>query len=399
MTPREKNLALVVGLCAPLILGYFGWSWYSSAHAARTARLQAVTKQLELLQAKQRYVKAEEALREEWKKDSLPDNKEAALNQFQLWLAGIANKHQLSNLEVLGQFAGESKGVAKKFKFSMDAFGSLDQLAKFLEEFARVDRLQEIRSLTLEPDKSGKLKIALSAEALAVAGNKNSTLPEEIRTSWTSQDAAKALATRNLFAAYVPPPPPKRPDPPYVAPPLPPREPPFDFGKLTFVTAVIENNGEPEVWITYRPWEVNGTKHLRSGDSFEFDSVRGKVVRIDVPSQSVDLEIGTRKTRVVNGNSLSGGSSTSSPAGGFASGSTGDGNSGRGNSDGNSGRGSSEGSSGRGFGDGNSPGRSSGSGFGFGRSGGDSRGPSSGSDSRGPSSGGDSRSRFRRPGS
>jgi hypothetical protein len=371
MTTREKNLAIAVGLCAPLILGYFAWSWYTNARTVRMGRLQTVTKQLELLQAKQRYAKAEEALREEWKKDSLPDNREAALNQFQLWLSGIANKHQLSNLEVVGQFVGETKGVAKKFKFSLDAFGTLDQFAKFLEEFALVDRLQEIRSLTLEPDKSGKLKIALSAEALAVVGNKNTALPEEIRTSLTNLDAAKVLANRNLFAEYVPPPPPRKPDPPYVAPAPPPREPPFDFGKLTFVTAVIENNGEPEVWITYRPWEVNGTKHLRSGDSFEFDTVRGKVVSIDVPSQSVDIEIGNRKTRVVNGNSLSGGSSSGSRPSGIASG------------------GSSEATN---------TGPPSGGGFGYGRPG-DPRGPTPGGDSRGPATGGDPRSRFRRPGS
>jgi hypothetical protein len=376
MTAREKNLAIAIGFCAPLILGYFGWSWYSGARTDRSARLQTATKQLELLQSKQRYAKAQEALREEWKKDSLPDNREAALNQFQLWLSGIANKHQLSNIEVLGQFVGESKGVAKKYKFSMDAFGSLDQFAKFLEEFARVDRLQEIRSLTLEPDKSGKLKISLSAEALAVLGNKNTTLPEEIRTSLTMGDSAKVLASRNLFAEYQPPPPPPKPTPPlYVAPVV--RDPPFDFGKLTFVTAVIENNGEPEVWITYRLWGDNGTKHLRSGESFEFDSVRGKVVRIDVPSQSVDLEIGSRKTRVVNGNSLSSSNSSSTPTGGVASGSAGEGN------------------SGRAPGEGSSTGRPPGSGFG---KSGESRGPSSGGDSRGPSSGGDSRSRFRRPG-
>ncbi len=215
------------------------------------------------------------ALREEWKKDSLPDNREAALNQFQLWLSGLANKNQLSNIEVVGQFVGESKGVAKKFKFSLDAFGSIDQLAKFLDDFSRVDRLQEVRNLTLEPDKSGKLKISITAEALALAGNRNTTLPEEFRTSLTNPDSAKVLASRNFFAEYVPPPPPRKIEPPPYVPP-PPRDPPFDFGKLTFVTAVIENNGEPEVWITYRPWETNGTKHLRAGQSFEFDSVRAR---------------------------------------------------------------------------------------------------------------------------
>ncbi len=385
MTAREKNLAIAVGLCAPLILGYFAWSWYTSAWADRTGRLQTVTKQLDLLQAKQRYAKAQEALREEWKKDSLPDNREAALNQFQLWLSGIANKHQLSSLEVVGQFVGESKGVAKKFKFSLDALGSLDQFAKFLEEFARVDRLQEIRSLTLEPDKSGKLKISLTAEALAVVGNKNTALPEEIRTSLSTQDAAKSLASRNLFAEYVPPPPPRKPDPPYVAPAPPPREPPFDFGKLTYVTAVIENDGDPEVWITYRPWEVNGTKHLRSGDTFDFDTIRGKVVRIDVPSQTVELEIGSRTIRVVNGNALSGGSSSGSPAGGVASGSS-------------TGGSPSGGSFGRNPADASSGGRPPGGGFGFGNSGGP-RGPTTGGDPRGPSTSGDPRSRFRRPGS
>lgn len=369
MNAREKNLAIAVGFCAPLILGYFAWSWYSSALTVRNTRLQASTKQLELLQAKQRYSKAQEALREEWKKDSLPDNKEAALNQFQLWLSSLANKHQLSNLEVVGQFVGESRGVAKKFKFSLDAFGSIDQLAKFMEEFSRVDRLQEIRNLTLEPDKSGKLKISLTAEALAVAGNRNTTLPEEIRTSLTSQDTAKVLAGRNFFAEYVPPPPPRKIEPPPYVPPAP-REPPFDFGKLTFVTAVIENNGEPEVWITYRPWEVNGTKQLRSGDSFEFDSVRGKVVGIDVPAQAVEIEIGNRKTRIINGNSLAATNTSNSPSSGIANGNTGEGN---------------------------PASRLSGSGFGKSD---DSRGPTTpGSDPRAPASGGDPRSRFRRPGS
>lgn len=384
MTTREKNLALGVGMLAPLILGYFAWSWYTSARMDRAARLQTATKQLQLLQAKQQFAKAEAALREEWKRDSLPDNKEMGLNQFQHWLGSIANKHQLSNLNVVPQFIGETQGVAKKFKFTLDAFGSIEQLAKFLEDFARVDRLQEIRNMTIEPDKSGKLKLSLTAEALAVAGNKNSSLPTEIRTSLTNLEAAKALVSRNFFAEYVPPPPPVRREPPPVAPP-PPREIPVDLSKFTYVTAVIENNGEPEVWITYRPWEVNGTKHLRSGESFEFDNVRGKVVNIDIPSQSVDLEIGNRKARVQNGNSLAGGNSSSSPAAGIASG---------GSSEGNSGRSSSEGSSGRGFGEGNSSGRPSGSGFGgFGKGG----SSSSGRDSRGPSNGGDSRSRFGRP--
>jgi len=369
MTAREKNLAIAVGFCAPLILGYFGWNWYSNARTDRVNRLQTATKQLEFLQAKQRYAKAQEALREEWKKDSLPDNREAALNQFQLWLSGLANKNQLSNIEVVGQFVGESKGVAKKFKFSLDAFGSIDQLAKFLDDFSRVDRLQEVRNLTLEPDKSGKLKISVTAEALALAGNRNTTLPEEIRTSLTNPDSAKVLASRNFFAEYVPPPPPRKIEPPPYVPP-PPREPPFDFGKLTFVTAVIENNGEPEVWITYRPWETNGTKHLRAGQTFEFDSVRGKVVGIDVPAQAVEIELGNRRTRVTNGNSLAAGNANTSPSNGVASGN------------------SSES---------NTAGRPSGGGFGFGKSG-DSGGPSSsGNDQRGPSSG-DPRSRFRRPG-
>jgi Tfp pilus assembly protein PilO len=387
MTAREKNLAIAVGLCAPLILGYFGWTWYTGAFTDRTNRLNTATKQLELLQAKQRYSKAQDALREQWKKDSLPDNKEAALNQFQIWLSALANKHQLSNLEVVGQFAGETKGVAKKFKFTLDALGSIDQFAKFLEEFSRIDRLQEVRSLTLEPEKSGKLRLSLTAEALALAGNRNTTLPEEIRTSLTNQDAAKVLASRNFFAEYVPPPPPRKVEPPPYVPP-PPREPVFDFGKLTFVTAVIENNGEPEVWITYRPWETNGTKQLRAGESFQFDSVRGKVVEIDVPAQSVEIEIGNRKTRVTNGNSLAAGTSSGSTSNSVASGNNAENNSGRNPSDTNTSRGPA---------DNNSGGRPS-SAFGFNR-GGDNRPPgASGGDSRGPSTGGDSRSRFRRPG-
>jgi hypothetical protein len=91
-------------------------------------------------------------------------------------------------------------------------------------------------------------------------------------------------------------------DPPPVEAPPPPR-PRFDEARHTFVTGIVEVNGQREVWIHVR---TDGRwLKLVEGDSFNVGSFRGTIVAIH--PRHVEIQAGTTRVSVRNGQSLNAG--------------------------------------------------------------------------------------------
>ena len=82
--------------------------------------------------------------------------------------------------------------------------------------------------------------------------------------------------------------------PPEVAKPEPPPKPEFDISKYTYLTTVLEVNGQPQIWLFER---TSGTRlELSEGDAFRVGGMQGVVDRIG--ARDVVLDVGGKRVVV-----------------------------------------------------------------------------------------------------
>jgi hypothetical protein len=105
----------------------------------------------------------------------------------------------------------------------------------------------------------------------------------------------KTITDRALFSTYVPPSPPRSPDPRPT-----PRPPGFQHNPYCFVTAVVEVDGKPQVWIDVR---TEAKKYrLYEGEKFLLDGVDCFVKKIDY--DKVDFDVAGERYLVKVGKSF-----------------------------------------------------------------------------------------------
>jgi hypothetical protein len=159
----------------------------------------------------------------------------------------------------------------------------LDQIAEFLRRFHKADYLHLIRKVSPRPIKNSKeMDVSITIEALSLPqASSDRTLPDIETTQLTATDTDKTMlkqiTDRALFSEYVPPrvvveqPSTER----RTTPPL-----PFDHSPYCYVTAVVEVNGKPQVWIEIR---TEGKKYkLFEGEMFHLGEVRCYVKKIEL---------------------------------------------------------------------------------------------------------------------
>ncbi len=279
LQPREKKLAILVGVLAAgmgLVLGVGG---IGKALSSRRMQRDALAQNVQQMQFK--IAKASLALEKftEWERRSLPRDRELARTLYQNRLAATMAAAQLKNVQVEPGRNTQLRDVYTKFPYVVRAQGKLGDLAQWLAAFYRADDLQQFRDLSLQPSTVGELQLTATIEALS--------LPAADRTDrlTTSTDgridearavaATQLIAARNLFAPYVPPTPP-RPPVVDVAPPPPP--PAFDESKYTYLTSILFVGEEPQAWLNIRP--TKQTLRLRAGDGIRVGQFTGTLVRI-----------------------------------------------------------------------------------------------------------------------
>jgi hypothetical protein len=194
--------------------------------------------------------------------------------------------------------------------YTINATGSIDQFVKFFYEFYQVDLLHRVRSMSIQPLKDAKqLKISLTVEALVMPGA-SPDVPLKVPTAErlalaTIDDYQKVIGARNVFAAYVPPPPPVRPpvrvERPVTPPPPPtPKPPVFDDSKYAIVSAILEVDSRPQVWLLVKT--SGKLLKLYEGDALEIGQFKGKVVKIS--RLDVEFESDGRRQLVALGENL-----------------------------------------------------------------------------------------------
>lgn len=317
MQKREKILAVVAAAVVLLGGGQFVLGSLKSPFASRQAELAKLETQVAA--QRDRVSRAQNAKKkvEGWKQQSLPADVTLARSFYQHWLSELIEKVKLSGAHVQPErTVAVSRTTASRqtvvayhqLPFTINATGSIDQFVRFFYEFYQADMLHRVRAMSIQPLKEAKqLKISLTVEALVMPGasvDVPTKIPTAHRLALASvDDYQKAIGTRNVFAAYVPPPPAVRPparvERPPVVPPTP-KPPAFDDAKFAIVSAILQVDERPQVWLLVK---TSGKLHkLFEGDTLEIGQFKGKVTKIS--RLDVEFESEGRRQLVALGENL-----------------------------------------------------------------------------------------------
>jgi hypothetical protein len=285
MQPRERLLAVGLGLVVGGIFVYWAYGQYISLFSNREATLTTVSRQVAAKEGKMAAIQKAIVRRRELEKRSLPTNATDAENRYHDWLLSLING-KLAEPSVTPRAARAGAKGYLPLDFEVKGEGTLEQVTKFLHDFYSANHLHQVTSLVLKPlDKSGKLGLTMQVQAIILPGadRKDSltTEPGDNLALDSYSDYQKAVVGRNLFAEYKPP----------SAAPVVARstEPTFDLAKLAYFTTLLESNGKPEAWLTER--NVNKRTRLYEGDEFQVAGVKGTVKRINLDDRYVELEV------------------------------------------------------------------------------------------------------------
>lgn len=319
---REKVLAVVVAVALALVLWQLGLvlvrsklSTPGTSISELRAQRDAKQKMLDGYRRTVERAALAAAKLAEWQRRCLPSDPAAARAHYQDWLRELIERLDFRDREV---FSGEPQSrqgaggvpIYTVFPFRIQGRATLAQVVQFLHAFYTAGHLHKIRRLTLYPaEGSGLLDVSMSIEALSLPKADRRETLSELRSDRLQLDDVAAYLEQidrrlmegdryvergGVFLAYVPPPPPPRPPdprPPYrppTPPPPPPAPPRFDHCKYTKVSAILEIDGKPEVWLLVQT--TGERRMLGEGESFEIGGTKGRVIRIGLHEVEIELD-------------------------------------------------------------------------------------------------------------
>jgi hypothetical protein len=304
MNSREKRMAIGVASLVGLLVLYFIYSTIVDKFTQRDTKIA----ELEQTLSKNRQTIADGNVSKrriaEWNHRSLPSDKEVAPTQYQIWLLELVDHSKLESPTVndKGTFTSAATKNTPYDKFAFQVKGRTDlkmtQLVQFLYEFYASNQLHTIRSIILTPDNSSKkLEVTMEIEALVLPGaDRADKLSDAAVKQLKRGDLAayqKLIGDRNLFAEYTPAP---------VTRPTPTRvETPFDMTKYTNVTAIIEEDSGPQLWVLVKP--TGDQFRLKEGEDFTVDGVKYTVKKIGARNAVLSTE-GGKQVQVSLGENL-----------------------------------------------------------------------------------------------
>ena len=283
MTKREKQLLLVTGVLAFLVLIPFLYSLYGGESSRLLVQRNALRKEVqELEQSVQKKAEIEKKLTD-YVNQSLPPlatTRDRYLNR----ISDLASQAGFQNVRLVNSNASGTSSTAasrtnragsgsgfQTFSYKLTGTASLEGLTSLLREFYGAELLQLIRSVSIRPlDQSNRMEISMDIEAIALEIAKRQTaIPWNVNTDedfgQTLNDQVHRINERALFSVYRPP------TLETPTPPPPVEEPLYTEAMHTIVSFVSDVNGVYEVWLDRR---LKGDMlKLRIGDRFEVDGL------------------------------------------------------------------------------------------------------------------------------
>jgi hypothetical protein len=295
MQPRERVLALGLGLAVGLILLYWGFGQYRNIFDSREARITSLRRDVARKDTEVALINKALRQRQELGKRSLPLDPLEAENHYRDWLAGLVISKLQNPTITFRRSQGDPKGY-EPIGFDVKGQGTLEQITQVLHDFYSAGHLHQITSLDIKPQPKGnELQFSMNAEAIILpTADRIDSLSTEKGDSLALakyDDYRKPITERNLFAEYTPP----------VSKPA--EGTPLDSAKFAFVTNIGHGIDErPTAWIHDRT--AGKTTKLFVGDDFEVAGVKGKVKSIDIDGRQIELEINGKTVTVRQDKSL-----------------------------------------------------------------------------------------------
>lgn len=210
---------------------------------------------------------------------SLPYDSEAARKAYLTWLTQLAIENEIkqSRPEVTSPPVvisakgadGKSKEAYKRYGFTLNGVGRLENVTQFLFSFYRAGHLHKITSLTLTPSSGGMFNVGIAGEALSIPTcDRKSELTSQTANSckFASVDEYAHIVRRNIFSP--------------------------DGGvalkQIALSSVTFDKSGNPEAW--FKVGATNATKRMQREDAFDFSVHRIQVIDIQPRSVMIDLD-------------------------------------------------------------------------------------------------------------
>lgn len=310
-------LAIVLGGGTLLVL--FNTMFWSPYREARS-KLTALSDEVDVEQRKQQQANFDKIAVAKWVKLSLPNSFDRASAEYGKMLKPLLRDCGLTVEDFKGPPPQEQTSLTtqKKAKhivltYQVRAKGTIESLTKTLEALQRMPLAHRVNTLVVDridpKDKTGKLGVNMTIEALIVAGTNNQPkmTPSDLAGAAPTKRLYGEVALRNPFVGYVPPPPPPPPptvvkkEDPVPVEPEPTGPDPKEFIRLDTITIGDGEGISPEAFLINMAQRTPPLR-LRSAPMSGYDTFRimdedrtktllkAKVLKID--SRDVYFQVG-----------------------------------------------------------------------------------------------------------
>jgi hypothetical protein len=291
---REKILAgatalLLLGAAANIVFSVLGTS--TSGRSEQRDQLAADIEKKKLTALRGDKAAARLA---EWRKRSLPADRELGRSLYQNWLSELLDQVGFKRSRVESGEGRMHHNAYYLFPFTVRGQGNMQELVRFLFAFYRAGHMHQIRHLSIKPLENGRgLDLVITIEALSLPGATSQKLSTEpgTRLALSAPDEyLRVIVGRDLLSPYTP----------KSNAPASTGRPQFDPSKYAYLTAILAVGGRPQAWFVART--TDQVFKLSEGEEFTVGPVRPKVVRIN--GRTVELEIDGARYLVPLGTSL-----------------------------------------------------------------------------------------------
>lgn len=293
---REKLLLIVAGVLILLILLYFLSSFFGGGANNLLNRRVVLREKVNDLERKVRRGVAIEEKLKDFASRSLPPTGEIAQSQYQKWLFDQAVKSGFQNAKAgIASVSKVDKNTGfRNYSFKLEGRATLQQVTNFLQEFYEVNHLHLIKNIALKTvAQTGQLEVTMVVESIALdAAKPTKTISMSVNPTpnWveTLKEQVRYVAKRSFFAPYAPPVPP---------PPVQESAPGLDAyteAFLTYISAIVEVDGEYQVWIERR---LTGERQkLFVGNHFLLGGIDCVVKSIDFDYLTIEVAVPDEET-------------------------------------------------------------------------------------------------------
>lgn len=203
MSKRERNLALIVGLCLVLGGGLFGARKLNDALRARRAQIASLEKSVRTKTHTVRLSMAASDRLQDYQRRSLPADLEAASSLYQTWLLSVVKEVGLKDTQVNVLPMRNEKDVYYVLGSQVSGRGDLPRLVSFLHQFYSADLLHRIRRLHVKRVPGTReldLSLAIEAVSLTTADSMDKLNDQQRQLVYGDRDAyLEVILQRNLL--------------------------------------------------------------------------------------------------------------------------------------------------------------------------------------------------------